>query len=351
MVSICRTTHPRCTSRKPVDAGTLHLVSIPILTNQLRKLTPGSPDGSDDPEPPNQATTVARSRPFATVMSHSKQLSGWIPTPPRVLVMLLVLVGGLLGLPQQASASVLPVLPADQHQLVPAYFYPAGGNQPTNPWHVMCGRMKASTAIMNPHSGPGVVKIQDYTEALAFCHQKGQRVIGYVSTSYGARTLATVNADIDTYYRLYPGIGGIFVDEMPNCEACILPAGVSVRSYYSRIYGHVKQKSVNRGTVVGNPGAAASSAWQLNTPVADVIVVFEGSQRSYASWNAPDWVKGRAPARFSHLVYASASGSRHAACAWARSNNAGWIYVTDDVLPNPWDRLPTYWPSVAPLCQ
>lgn len=27
----------------------------------------------------------------------------------------------------------------------------------------------------------------------------------------------------------------------------------------------------------------------------------------------------------------------------AVKRNAGTIYVTDDVLPNPWDTLPTYW--------
>jgi hypothetical protein len=27
----------------------------------------------------------------------------------------------------------------------------------------------------------------------------------------------------------------------------------------------------------------------------------------------------------------------------AASRNAGWIYVTDDTLPNPWDTLPAFW--------
>ena len=29
--------------------------------------------------------------------------------------------------------------------------------------------------------------------------------------------------------------------------------------------------------------------------------------------------------------------------ATARAQNVGWIYVTDDVLANPWDALPSYW--------
>jgi hypothetical protein len=31
----------------------------------------------------------------------------------------------------------------------------------------------------------------------------------------------------------------------------------------------------------------------------------------------------------------------------AVQRNAGGIYVTDDVLPNPWNRLPTYWSALV----
>jgi len=31
----------------------------------------------------------------------------------------------------------------------------------------------------------------------------------------------------------------------------------------------------------------------------------------------------------------------------AVQRNAGGIYITDDVLPNPWDRLPNYWTSLV----
>jgi hypothetical protein len=347
VVDIYRSTS-RHTSRRAFETDTMHLTCGPLSTKQYRQSTSGYPDASENPESPYQAT-VARFGAFIIGRStNSKRISRRAAPPGRVLVMVLVMVSTLLGLPQQAAAAVLP---ADQHQLVPAYFHPVGGSTPSNPWHVMCERMNASTAILNTNSGPGVARQPEYTEAIAFCHSKGQRVIGYVYTSYGARTLANVNADIDAYYRFYPGIDGIFLDEMSNCETCRLQAGGSVRTYYSRIYDYVKQKSLNLGTVVGNPGVAATSAWQLDTPVADVIVVFEGTQKSYASWKAPNWVKNRPPAKFSNLVYANTSGSRQATCAKSRSNNAGWIFVTDDVLPNPWDRLPTYWSSVSPLCQ
>ena len=27
----------------------------------------------------------------------------------------------------------------------------------------------------------------------------------------------------------------------------------------------------------------------------------------------------------------------------AKSQNAGWVFITNDKLPNPYDTLPTYW--------
>jgi hypothetical protein len=241
---------------------------------------------------------------------------------------------------------------SNQHQLVPAYFFPAGTDS-TNPWHVMCRGMNVSggpsTAIMNPSSGPGTAKNPPYTEAISYCHGKMQHVIGYVHTSYGFRALGDVIKDIDTYYSLYP-VDGIFVDEMDNCDICLLPTGMSEKTYYGRIYTHVKQKSSGRGDVVGNPGSAASTAWQIDSPVADKLVVFEGTRASYADWSPPAWVMSRSASKFSHLVHASSGAYRPQVCDSSRSRNAGFVYVTDDVLPNPWDRLPTYWTTVAPRC-
>jgi hypothetical protein len=37
-------------------------------------------------------------------------------------------------------------------------------------------------------------------------------------------------------------------------------------------------------------------------------------------------------------------------CELSALRNAGYLYVTDDVLPNPWDSLPPYWDRQAPVC-
>src|SRR5947209_17378597 len=66
---------------------------------------------------------------------------------------------------------------SNQHQGVPAYFYPNVSN-PSNGWPRMCSSMNmqlgASTAVMNPSSGPGSSKNSDYVNAVQYCHSHGQ---------------------------------------------------------------------------------------------------------------------------------------------------------------------------------
>jgi hypothetical protein len=240
-----------------------------------------------------------------------------------------------------ASAAVTG---GDQRALVPAYFYPDHWRTP-NLWYSMCDGLEraapGSITVMNPYNGPDTARNPDYQQVLTYCQSAGQKVIGYVHTSYGARSARAVKADIDAYYRYYPGIDGIFLDEMSN--------RASTQSYYRGLYRHVKGKG--RNLVVGNPGAAADTSWQLDTPVTDTVVVFEGSASAFASWTPPPWVLTQPPSRIAHLVHASPdAASMAAACLKSQQAGGGYAYVTDDQLPNPWDTLPTYWDEELGAC-
>src|SRR5947209_8783918 len=78
----------------------------------------------------------------------------------------------LLIQPTSTSASASGGV-SNQHQGVAAYFYPNVGN-PSNDWYRMCSTMNtqsgASTAVMNPSSGPGSSKNSDYVKAVQYCH-------------------------------------------------------------------------------------------------------------------------------------------------------------------------------------
>ncbi|KKU11987.1 MAG: hypothetical protein UX17_C0062G0008, partial [Parcubacteria group bacterium GW2011_GWC2_45_7] len=140
----------------------------------------------------------------------------------------------------------------NQHQGVPAYFYPDWWNA-DNDWYRMCDTMNptvvGSFAIMNPDSGPGTSQNPDYTNVIGYCQSRSQNIIGYVYTSYGARPLTQVKADINKYYQWY-NVDGIFLDEMSNDPATL--------SYYRNLYVYIHNKGgASRSLVVGNPGAAA----------------------------------------------------------------------------------------------
>jgi len=263
----------------------------------------------------------------------------------RGLAWLIVCASSLLI---QPSISLASERVSNQHQGVPAYFYPHIGN-PSNAWERMCSTMNTqqgpSTAVMNPSSGPGTAKNADYVNAIQSCHSHGQQVIGYVHTSYGQRSLATVEGEVTEYYQWYQ-VDGIFVDEMSNDSSTV--------AYYHALYQFIHAQGGSQATlVVGNPGAAASSDWQLTQQAADELLIFEGSAKTYISWSPPSWVATYAAGTFWNVVYhASTLASLQTICRHAQTVNAGFMYVTYGTLPNPYGFLPkaSYWKRELAAC-
>jgi hypothetical protein len=232
----------------------------------------------------------------------------------------------------------------DQRTLWPGYAYP-GIWDPATPWLAWArlaqpGRTRiGSIGIMNPNSGPDVAVLSDWTGAVNHARNYGHRVVGYVHTSYAARAIATVKAEVDLYYDWY-GVDGIFVDEMSNLA--------TDSAYYRSLYTYVQAKPVGARLVVGNPGAAATTDWQLVTATksADVLVTFEDTAANYLTWTPPAWCGAYPIDAFGHLVHACAAVDLPAVLMHSRATRAGYRYVTDDVMPNPWDTL-GHWPAQA----
>ena len=217
--------------------------------------------------------------------------------------------------------------------VVPAYFYPSAGS-PWNRMNAAAARVDI-TAIMNPFNGPGSSPDSKYTAAVDSLRGAGGRVIGYVYSGYTARPLAEVYADIDRYADWY-AIDGIFVDEMSNTGSA------GHLDYYESIYNYVKAKSA-LWEVMGNPGTSTLETY-LTRPTADRLMVFENVGDAYPNYSPSSWNAGYDAASFVHLVHTEASlDAMEAHLRRAISYHAGAIYVTDDVLANPWDTLPSYW--------
>lgn len=236
----------------------------------------------------------------------------------------------------------MPATTTDQRLLWPGYVYPSVWD-PATPW-LKVGREAqdgfdhtGSILVMNPASGPGAAVVGDWTVAVNSARNLGHKVVGYAHTSYAARAVADVQAEVDAYYTWY-GVDGIFVDEMSNNAADA--------SYYRGLYAYIHTKPGDH-LVVGNPGASATTAWQVTAPKsADLLVNFEGTAAAYAVWTPPAWTASYPAATFAHLVHACAVVDLPTVVARSRTTRAAYRYVTDDVLPNPWDTL-GHWPAQA----
>lgn len=218
----------------------------------------------------------------------------------------------------------------------PAYFYPDCTDNPACLW----GQLDAAApsvglAIINPDSGPGVVGLIEYVLQRLTSRAAGISLIGYVSTQYGMRSAAAVKADIDKYYVWY-GVDGIFLDEVPS-EDC------RTQSYYADLNRYIKSWGGAGALTVLNPGMATKECF-MN--VSDIVVNFEGSYAEYVAWSTAGWESRYLAQRFWHIVHTAPTESDMlAAMSLSKRRNAGWIYITPDTLPNPYDSLPagSYW--------
>jgi hypothetical protein len=182
--------------------------------------------------------------------------------------------------------------------------------------------------VINPDSGPGARRDAAYAEAVRRAREAGLRVLGYVATGYGARSVADVGADVDRYARWY-GVDGIFLDETAHTADLV--------AHYWRLAQVVRGDGA--GLVVLNPGVVPAIGYFR---FADVVVTFEGTADEYAAALArtPAWLQSFAPEQIAHLVYGASR--EQAVAAVGASSGAGYVYITSGTLPNPWQTVPDY---------
>jgi len=217
--------------------------------------------------------------------------------------------------------------------VVPAYFYPSGAG--LTYWNQMTTAVATIpiTAILNPASGPGAASDPNYASAVDALRAAGGEVIGYVHTSYGARSSAAVLAEVNSYASFYH-LDGIFVDEMDNTLGSL--------NYYTGLYSSIKAAHPT-WSVFGNPGTTTLEQY-LTGPAADVLTVFEGDGVNYPGYTPSSWNFNYDRSHFANVIYnVSTAAVMQSDVALAAARNAGYVYVTDDNLPNPYDSLPSYW--------
>ena len=249
--------------------------------------------------------------------------------------------------------------------LVPAYANPCCANGPAM-WSGVIAFAAAQPqelgVIFNPASGPGSGPVDpNYLNdagqgPLADLLATGAPVYGYVATTYGAKTLVAAQAEIAQYYSstYWRGstihLSGIFFDEMSNDLANV--------AYYRSLRDAVRQLDAN-AYIIGNPGVGATvnpSGQVVYTDddygtVFNALLVYEDYESMFATgYTVPSWRNASGAAQLAMFVHTTPTEVRmRVAMSRAFSRGAAWVYITDAVLPNPYDILPGFWTSEITL--
>ena len=234
---------------------------------------------------------------------------------------------------------------SDQHQGVPAYFYPT--TEGTAVWEYMCDTAttyeEGSFVILNQDSGNPTGFDSSYDYVRGYCRDAGQNVLAYVPTNYTNTHIDTVKARIDAY-RTYYGTNafdGYFLDEVTNDpDATGASDGYLAQEYYQELHSYINAFGSCCNISVGNPGAPASTDWQIDTDAFDHVVVYENTDDSYLGASLPGWVAGELEEDVWVIIHSTATtDAMEDVYAKAKSDGIGVVYVTPDVPGNPYNNL------------
>ena len=245
-----------------------------------------------------------------------------------------------------------PPAPVAQQVAVPAYISPVSDR---SAWDRLfaadCGSV--GLVVANPASGPGAGPDPAWLDVMTRAHASGKKVLGYVDSGYLGRTgkatrggaaapadwQAQIESDVAHWYQWYPGVvDGIFLDQ--GDSQC--GAGDAVAARY---------RAIDDAVAKAHPGATTALNAGMPVPrcfedAADVLVTYENNLSDYATgaYRGLDWTPAD-PAKVWHIVHGVPADQVDDVAATARSRGAGWVYATDDGLPNPYDTLPAggYW--------
>lgn len=180
-------------------------------------------------------------------------------------------------------------------------------------------------SVINPDNGPGRRANPLYTQYIGDLKEANVLVLGYVSTFWAATPIEDVKEDIKKYREFYD-IDGIFFDEMSNTKEYV--------PYYKELVEYAESLGLNY--TIGNTGTDAAPEY---VGVVDNIVISEGygvpTLSRLGGWHA-DHDKGN----FSYIAHSQTTVDR-VFIATAK-DFASYVYVTDDIMPNPYNRFPSH---------
>ncbi len=179
-------------------------------------------------------------------------------------------------------------------------------------------------AIINPDNGPGYSFDIQVSNGIQILQDADIKVIGYIHTNYGQRDLSIVTDEISRYHNLYQ-VDGIFFDEVAS-------SGKEI--YYKNLKDYANTEGLQY--TVGNPGIDIPESY---VGILNNYMIHENNTIPTLGYLG-GWHSDYDKSNFSIALY-GIHDLDESYVMDARSY-LGYIYITDDDLPNPWDTLPSY---------
>jgi hypothetical protein len=214
--------------------------------------------------------------------------------------------------------------------IIPLYTYPT---DPT--WTTIVNIKDAHpkvpiVAIVNPNSGPGSVQDINFVNGINKLMVHGISVIGYAATGYGSVPLPYMKREINLYHSWY-NVGGILFDEMNNVTG--------YENYYRTLSNYAM--SLGLTITVGNPGADIPPTY---VGTVDTILIYENQGLPDLSY-IDGWHSCYGRNNWGITSYGNPQLNQR--YVFNAKQYVGYIYITNDVLPNPYDALPPYFGTLV----
>jgi hypothetical protein len=221
-----------------------------------------------------------------------------------------------------------------QRMLIGLYSYP-----PSAFWTAAIDAAPTTGIIIaNVDSGPGAGQESNFLAVYQEAAAAGITLVGYVSTNYGAVSQTSLQNQIQQWNDYY-GITSIFFDT-------VNPAADYVDYYQEAVQYVHAQPGGGDAIVVLNPGSPPTQALFGILGENDIIQVCEDTYANFAGdgATAPAYLLDENSANIAITCYdCPNSTDMNTVLGIAASDfNAGWVWVTDGTLPNPYANEPAY---------
>ncbi len=195
-----------------------------------------------------------------------------------------------------------------------------------------------------PVAGQSYVADKDLAARLAQAKAKGKIPLVYVTGGYDKVDWRVVADRIDTVLGAYPAAAGVFIDEI-NYDQCEKYSSLTKGA--GSVKG-VRARQANK-LIVLNPGAPLLNCYD---GLADGYVTLERAEKDIPAWTENVNLAGNVPfyswmfteasrPRIWQMIHSVSPANAVAAVDSAMARNASVVYITDDVMANPYDSLPS----------